>query len=487
MASDPEEEFTALVLRYLDREAGPEEESRLRRELAASPARRESFVALARHRGDLFELLQAEETRAAEERAPRRRAVVRRRSLWPWGLATAGAVAAAILFAALGRRPESPAPPRPDPTPPVADRPKVETPPPVPVPPRPEPPPAPPPAPQPAPPIPPAPQPPIAPLPEPPKPPEPPPVPAPPPAKETIVAIGHVARVQGEVLVAAEGARAGRTLLPRQKVAVGPGAFAVVVAADSVRYELGPGTTATFDGPLLLEEGEVTVDIPLPLRDRAVVVRTPNAEAKALGTRFAVARRGEGTHVEVEAGAVRLTRLPDGQNVDVRDGFEATAARGVLTTTRRFLGANLLADPGFERNDPAWVKNDDSIAPVRAPAHGGSRAVQLPLTMTRDLACSQKVAAAPGAVYHATAWIKLGEGSGKGALSIHLIWRDAKGASLRTDTFGKTPGPQDWVRLGGRATAPASAATVQVLFMAEGDPAGAGAAWVDDVSLRKRQ
>lgn len=495
------ERLEELVSAYLDGALTPQEAAELVEGLRRDPEARRYLLRAAGTDVALHEL--ASSSRAARPRTRRPFA----RPAWRAAPAlvaasAAAAVLIAIAFYAASSRP-APAPERVAgpvlPEPPKTARPPASAPPadkppsapdvPAEVPPKPGPKaPLPPPPPKPEPPPPPKPAPP---QPEPAPPPE---KPAPPPLKETVVAIAQVRKVLGQVFLVTgtdrAPVRAGQDILPKQKLeTAGADAFADVVTPDATRYELGADASAVFEAPgrVFLAEGELAVDLSAPPKDRAVTVTTPHAEARALGTRFTVARRPEATHLEVEAGAVRFTRLPDNASIDVRDGFQAVAAKGVMLTSRRFLGPNLLADPGFEKGDPAWAKNDEAIASVKSPAHSGGRALQLPLTFPKDLAVSQKFMIAAGAAVHATAWVRVGVKAGKGAVRALLVWRDAKGAALRTDVAGRVAEAQDWTRLGGRFAAPPGATQAQLFFMAEGDPAGSGAAWVDDVSVRRRQ
>jgi hypothetical protein len=74
-----------------------------------------------------------------------------------------------------------------------------------------------------------------------------------------------------------------------------------------------------------------------------MVMKTPQAEARVLGTRFTLAVSTNGTRLEVTQGKVRFTRLSDGTNVRVGAGNYAVAATGYELAPQPFTGAILRA------------------------------------------------------------------------------------------------------------------------------------------------
>lgn len=162
--------------------------------------------------------------------------------------------------------------------------------------------------------------------------PAPPPPPETPPAPATRIAVAKVERVEGEV----RGIRAGQDLTAGQSAETGAGGAAVIAYGDGTRLELGPETSARelLDAPkrLLLPRGTVAADV--PRQPQPMVVRTPHAEARVLGTSFRISVDPLTTRLEVKTGKVRLTRLSDGKAVDVSSGQVAVAAVGVELAAR---------------------------------------------------------------------------------------------------------------------------------------------------------
>lgn len=87
-----------------------------------------------------------------------------------------------------------------------------------------------------------------------------------------------------------------------------------------------------------LTRGAIECDVDKQPQGKPMIVKTPHAEVEVRGTRFALfvssllkeKDQGEGgkTRIEVHYGHVRLTRLEDGQSVDIKEGFYAVAGKG---------------------------------------------------------------------------------------------------------------------------------------------------------------
>jgi ferric-dicitrate binding protein FerR (iron transport regulator) len=252
------------------------------------------------------------------------------RRLGPAWIIAAGVLVAVGMAVLWSLRPAS-APRGPAPVPEVAKEPELP-PPPVPVPPSPRPVPAPR-EPEPPPPAPPE----VPPAPIPPAPvPEPPPA-APPPAPGTTKALAAVRleKAEGEVAVLDGAARfpagVGSTFPPGRTLLTGKPGCATVVWPDGTRLDLGGETRVRhLEGKgdaksLFLEKGAAAVAAVGPM-----AVRTANAEAEVLGTRFSLSFSKDSTHLEVREGKVRLTRLSDRKSVEVPAGHSATAAPGAV-------------------------------------------------------------------------------------------------------------------------------------------------------------
>src|SRR5262249_49156621 len=105
------------------------------------------------------------------------------------------------------------------------------------------------------------------------------------------------------------------------------------------RLELSPDTTLRLDvvgGPgaadvgkqVYLVTGLVHADVTRQPGDRPMLLRTPHAVIRVLGTRFLSAALPEGHRVELEGGLVEMTQTADGRSVVLeKDRFAQTASQ----------------------------------------------------------------------------------------------------------------------------------------------------------------
>lgn len=156
--------------------------------------------------------------------------------------------------------------------------------------------------------------------------------------------LATIERVEGEVVVLTAGlrvpARHGQGVGTAEGLAtVSPRSRAVLRFADGTRAELGERTLIRqfqdragergIGKWVDLSEGTLTVDAAHQPADRALVIASPHAEARIVGTvfRLLVEPGDKGsTRLEVLEGKVRLAR--EGSGVDVYGGFSATASPG---------------------------------------------------------------------------------------------------------------------------------------------------------------
>ncbi len=157
-------------------------------------------------------------------------------------------------------------------------------------------------------------------------------VPGSPPAQATTLA--QLTEAQGKVrLVMPDGnvrdARGGEALRAGQEVRTsGEGSQAAIRYADGTRLELSPDTVVRLEGgseagvgkSLYLQAGLVEANVTRQPEDRPLVLRTPQAIIRVLGTRFSSAASVEATRVELEKGRVQVTRMDDGQSVIIEEG-----------------------------------------------------------------------------------------------------------------------------------------------------------------------
>ncbi|MGO8678953.1 MAG: FecR domain-containing protein [Limisphaerales bacterium] len=157
-------------------------------------------------------------------------------------------------------------------------------------------------------------------------------------------AVGCLAELRAEVTVERNGTRhpavSGRMLYPGDIVRVpAGGAAAVTWAGEATRLELAPGAELRLFNPmwgkrLWLDAGALDASVaPQPLW-RFMMIATPQAEAKVVGTHFSLSATAARTHIEVLDGVVRLRKsllasLRGNAEVLVHAGEAATAAPDV--------------------------------------------------------------------------------------------------------------------------------------------------------------
>jgi hypothetical protein len=182
----------------------------------------------------------------------------------------------------------------------------------------------------------------------PPAPPPSPPEPMPPPAREspTVAVIARLERIEGKVFVlsgadpvAVQTAReiaSGRGILTS-----GRGSIAVVKFPDGTRLEVGPDTRIReiVESPdagkrIYLEKGTVAAAVSRQPAGRPMVLATPEAEARVLGTRFSLATSSGTTRLDLDEGRVRFLRKSDGASIEVAGGQQAVAAEGTALAAR---------------------------------------------------------------------------------------------------------------------------------------------------------
>ncbi len=143
--------------------------------------------------------------------------------------------------------------------------------------------------------------------------------------------VGLTLERHGQSMQAREGVRlqAGDRLRTGDAVAV-----TITFAPEQTRFRLQPGTDLGiarsshgkhFD--LLLGKLEASVARQRPFRP--MLVKTPQAEARVLGTKFTLTVSANATRLDVIEGKVRFTRLSDGARIKVGKGHYSIAATNV--------------------------------------------------------------------------------------------------------------------------------------------------------------
>jgi hypothetical protein len=171
--------------------------------------------------------------------------------------------------------------------------------------------------------------------------------PAPPPSRpaETVVAktTGEPARldrIDGAVEVGGRPAAAGQEVPPLAVVETPAGARALLKYADGTTIDLGPGSALQLLAPasgakeLSLTRGRLVAKVAAQAAGKPVVVVSPQAEVRVLGTQFSLTAESQSSRLEVREGKVRFARKSDGSSIEVSAGHFAVAARGVALLTR---------------------------------------------------------------------------------------------------------------------------------------------------------
>ncbi len=156
--------------------------------------------------------------------------------------------------------------------------------------------------------------------------------------------LATLVEVQGDVLVGRgtdkTAAVVGQGVLAGQEVLTGgEGSYAVVRYDDGTRLELNIDTSIRLllcqgdeaDGvsaggkKIFLISGVLAADVAKQPVGRPMILSTPHARVKVLGTRFISTSAPDATRIELEEGQVQVTRKSDGQTINVKPGSFAVA------------------------------------------------------------------------------------------------------------------------------------------------------------------
>ena len=106
---------------------------------------------------------------------------------------------------------------------------------------------------------------------------------------------------------------------------------AVIEFTDRTRIEVGPDTEITYVDAgqgkriRMLRAGRLGAEVAKQPPGEQMLLMTPHAEARVLGTTFTLTVEAEKTRLEVQSGRVRFTRAADGKSADVVAGQVAEA------------------------------------------------------------------------------------------------------------------------------------------------------------------
>lgn len=168
-------------------------------------------------------------------------------------------------------------------------------------------------------------------------------------------------KVNEETLARLDGETTGVTVLRRGKSITPALAFgvksgdqietsanavvAVVYPKETTRLELQPAAQLRVEQTneskrLELLRGTLTAKIAPQPKGQPMIVTTPHAEARVMGTEFLLSVDAQSSRLEVLEGTVQFVNRDDGELVLVNGGFFATAAKGV-----EFAARSLVPEP----------------------------------------------------------------------------------------------------------------------------------------------
>tara|TARA_R110002072_G_scaffold158269_4_gene309173 strand:+ start:202 stop:1287 length:1086 start_codon:yes stop_codon:yes gene_type:complete len=142
----------------------------------------------------------------------------------------------------------------------------------------------------------------------------------------------------------------GALVGPNQTLIAELDAKATIAYSDSTTLTLARGAELRLEPSpkrVFLQGGVLEAEV--AQQDRDMVVETPHAEVRVLGTRFVLDAKESSTRVQVDSGRVRLKSRANRRTIEVSAGEYATAARGTRLASRPVrAAAGLLVLYAFE-------------------------------------------------------------------------------------------------------------------------------------------
>ena len=265
---------------------------------------------------------------------------------------------------------------------------------------------------------------------------------APPSGSAVVVRAGTLTQVGGQF-----------ALLPMDIVNVtGTSIVTIAYAPENTHLQLLPGTTLKLlpgseAKRFELRSGSLEAAVARQRLFWPLLVRTPQAEVRVLGTKFTLTTTTNATRLEVTEGNVRLTRTADGVHVDVPEGRYAEAATGVelnaLSQTGSILREYWTNLPGDAINDLL----DDARYPGGSSGHDYVDLLEVPAAGTTNYGCRLVGYLHPPVTGQYTFWIAA---SPSAAFNLSPDENPAKAVRLFTGGFdfgrGQESQPREWER-----------------------------------------
>lgn len=192
-------------------------------------------------------------------------------------------------------------------------------------------------------------------------PPPPVPVPEPPrPVAQTKVQVATIDLVGGPVTILngdqKTSAKSGAALTTGDGLDVGPSSYASILYPDGTRLDLSPGTrVGEFGDGIRLHQGAIAAQVAKQKPGQPFVVRTPQGDARVVGTVLRVLADARKTRLEVEEGKVELKNSA-GKTVMVEAAHGASTSEVVSKPLQKVLFADTFESSPRNQWPKGWVK-----------------------------------------------------------------------------------------------------------------------------------
>ena len=174
----------------------------------------------------------------------------------------------------------------------------------------------------------------------------------------------RVLSITGRVRVSEEGAPdqalvVGALVSPKQTLVAAADASATLAYSDSTTLTFARGAALRLEQKpkrVFLQDGVLEAEV--AKQDRDMVLVTPHAEVRVLGTRFVLDAQESSTRVQVDSGRIRFKSRSSRRSIEVPAGEYARAARGARLLARPVRAAQgLLVLYTFQAGQGAAIRD----------------------------------------------------------------------------------------------------------------------------------
>ena len=163
---------------------------------------------------------------------------------------------------------------------------------------------------------------------------------------------------------------------------IGQGSSVILLYEDGTRLALANDASLTcLTGErknVVLHHGIVSADVASQPAGKPMLLATPGAKIEVLGTQFAVAATPDRTELNVSEGKVRLTRVSDGQTVEVAKGQGVITNGEVTLVVHESRGPRETWEVDFEDGVPKGWFGTPATENLPAGSSGAIRAMPEP-------------------------------------------------------------------------------------------------------------